>query len=145
MKIIREIDYDLSNTNKNLRRYGGKQMINLFIEYPKCTTCKRAKKWLDEHKIEYHDRHIVDDNPKFEELQKWIEKSGLPIKKFFNTSGNLYKEMNLSKTLDTLSEEEQIKLLATNGMLVKRPIVVGDDFVLVGFRDDSLWEEVLIK
>ncbi|CUU47711.1 arsenate reductase family protein [Clostridium beijerinckii] len=120
-------------------------MSYLFVEYPKCTTCKRARKWLDEHQVEYEDRHIVDNNPKIEELQEWIKKSGLPIKKFFNTSGTLYKEMNLSQKLKELSEEEQVKLLSTNGMLVKRPIVVGDDFVLVGFRDESLWEESLLK
>jgi arsenate reductase (glutaredoxin) len=122
---------------------GGKLMGYLFVEYPKCTTCKRAKKWLDEHKIEYNDRHIVESNPTFEELQEWIKLSGLQTKKFFNTSGNLYKEMNLSKKLATISDEEQIKLLATNGMLVKRPIVVGEDFVLVGFRDENLWEDTL--
>ena len=122
-----------------------KIMANLFIEYPKCTTCKRAKSWLDVHQIDYEDRHIVENNPSFEELQEWIKRSGLPIKKFFNTSGNLYKEMNLSQKLKTLSEEEQIKLLSTDGMLVKRPIVVGDDFVLVGFRDETLWEETLKK
>lgn len=120
-------------------------MAYLFVEYPKCTTCKRAKKWLDEHKIKYEDRHIVEKNPTFEELKEWIKLSGLEIKKFFNTSGNLYKEMNLSKKLKDkeLSEDEQIKLLASNGMLVKRPIVVGEDFVLIGFRDESLWEEAL--
>ncbi len=118
-------------------------MGNLFIEYPKCTTCKRAKNWLDSNEIKYEDRHIVENNPTYVELQEWINKSGLPIKKFFNTSGILYKEMGLSQKLKTLSEEEQIKLLASNGMLVKRPIVVGDNFVLVGFRDESLWEEKL--
>jgi arsenate reductase len=118
-------------------------MANLFIEYPKCTTCKRAKSWLDSNEIEYEDRHIVENNPTYEELQGWIKKSGLPTKKFFNTSGILYKEMNLSQKLKTLSDEEQIKLLATNGMLVKRPIVVGDDFVLIGFRDEAVWEETL--
>jgi arsenate reductase (glutaredoxin) len=128
---------------KNFKLIGGKLMSYLFVEYPKCTTCKRAKKWLDEHKIEYEDRHIVENNPTFEELQEWIKSSELPVKKFFNTSGNLYKEMNLSKKLSTISEEEQIKLLSTNGMLVKRPIVVGEDFVLVGFRNESLWEETL--
>lgn len=118
-------------------------MAYLFVEYPKCTTCKRAKKWLDEHQIKYEDRHIVENNPTFEELKEWIKLSGLETKKFFNTSGNLYKEMNLSKKLKDkeFSEDEQVKLLATNGMLVKRPIVVGEDFVLVGFRDESLWEE----
>ncbi|WP_160691023.1 arsenate reductase family protein [Clostridium sp. C2-6-12] len=120
-------------------------MAYLFVEYPKCTTCKRAKKWLDEHEIIYEDRHIVENNPTFEELKEWIKLSGLETKKFFNTSGNLYKEMNLSKRLKDgeLSENEQIELLSSNGMLIKRPIVVGEDFVLVGFRDENLWEEVL--
>ena len=120
-------------------------MAYLFVEYPKCTTCKRAKKWLDDREIRYEDRHIVENNPTFEELKKWIKLSGLETKKFFNTSGNLYKEMNLSKKLKDkeISEDEQIKLLASNGMLVKRPIVVGEDFVLVGFRDESLWEVAL--
>lgn len=118
-------------------------MTYLFVEYPKCTTCKRAKKWLDDHNIKYEDRHIAENNPNIKELTEWIKKSGLPTKKFFNTSGVLYKEMNLSKELKNMSEEEQIKLLATNGMLVKRPIVVGEDFVLVGFRDEALWEETL--
>ena len=120
-------------------------MSYLFVEYPKCTTCKRAKKWLDDHEIKYNDRHIVENNPTFEELQGWIKKSGLPTKKFFNTSGVLYKEMNLSQKLKDITEEEQIKLLASNGMLVKRPIVVGEDFVLVGFRDEGLWQEALSK
>lgn len=120
-------------------------MSYLFIEYPKCTTCKRAKKWLDDHEIKYEDRHIVEDNPNAKELKKWIEMSGMPIKKFFNTSGNLYKELKLSVELNKMSEEDQIKLLATNGMLVKRPIVVSEDFVLVGFRDETLWEEKLKK
>lgn len=126
---------------------GGKVMTCLFVEYPKCTTCKRAKKWLDEHEIKYEDRHIVENNPTFEELKEWIKLSGLETKKFFNTSGNVYKEMNLSKKLKDkeLSEDEQIKLLSSNGMLVKRPIVVGEDFVLVGFRDESLWEDTLNK
>ena len=118
-------------------------MDYLFVDYPKCTTCKRAKKWLDTHEIKYEDRHIVENNPTFEELQEWIKRSGLPIKKFFNTSGNLYKEMNLSQKVKELSDEEQIKLLATNGMLVKRPIVIGEDFVLVGFRDEALWVDAL--
>lgn len=119
-------------------------MAYLFVEYPKCTTCKRAKKWLDENGVEYENRHIVENSPTLEELQEWIKRSGLPIKKFFNTSGILYKEMNLSQKLKELSEEEQIKLLSTNGMLVKRPIVVGEDFVLVGFRDESLWKDSLL-
>ena len=120
-------------------------MSYLFVEYPKCTTCKRAKKWLDDHEIKYNDRHIVENNPTFEELQEWIKKSGLPTKKFFNTSGVLYKEMNLSQKLKDITEGEQIKLLASNGMLVKRPIVVGEDFVLIGFKDEGLWEEILSK
>lgn len=109
----------------------------LFIEYPKCTTCKRAKKWLDEHQVSYEDRHIVEDNPKAEELKKWIAKSGLPIKRFFNTSGMKYRDLGLKDRLPEMSEEEQIELLATDGMLVKRPLVIGDDFVLVGFKEEK--------
>ena len=114
----------------------------LFIQYPKCSTCKKAKNWLDEHKIQYTDRHIVEENPTYEELKEWFQMSGLPLKKFFNTSGMLYKEMGLKDKLPTMSEEEQLKLLATNGMLVKRPLVIGDDFVLVGFKE-SEWSEKL--
>lgn len=109
----------------------------LFIEYPKCTTCKRAKKWLDEHQVSYEDRHIVEDNPKAEELKKWIAKSGLPIKRFFNTSGMKYRDLGLKDRLPEMSEEEQIELLATDGMLVKRPLAIGDDFVLVGFKEEQ--------
>ena len=109
----------------------------LFIEYPKCTTCKRAKKWLDEHQVSYEERHIVEDNPKAEELKKWIAKSGLPIKRFFNTSGMKYRDLGLKDRLPEMSEEEQIELLATDGMLVKRPLVIGDDFVLVGFKEEQ--------
>ena len=109
----------------------------LFIEYPKCTTCKRAKKWLDEHQVSYEERHIVEDNPKAEELKKWIAKSGLPIKRFFNTSGMKYRELGLKDRLPEMTEEEQIELLATDGMLVKRPLVIGDDFVLVGFKEEQ--------
>lgn len=114
----------------------------LFVEYPKCTTCKRAKKWLDDHNISYTDRHIKEDNPTVEELKSWHKQSGLPLKKFFNTSGNLYKEMQLKDKLPDMSEEEQFKLLATDGMLVKRPIVVTKDAVLVGFKENE-WEEKL--
>lgn len=96
----------------------------LFIEYPKCSTCQKAKKWLDEHEITYTDRHIVEQNPSYEELKEWHEKSGLPLKKFFNTSGLLYKEMKLKDRLPEMSGDEQLKLLATNGMLVKRPLIV---------------------
>lgn len=113
-----------------------------FICYPKCTTCQKAKKWLDENNIEYELRDIKTDNPTFEELCEWYEKSGLDIKKFFNTSGLLYKSMNLKEKLPTMSEEEKLRLLATDGMLVKRPIAVGDDFVLTGFRQID-WEKTV--
>lgn len=107
----------------------------LFICYPKCSTCKKAKKWLDDHKIEYTERHIVEDNPSYDELKEWYAKSGLLLKKFFNTSGLLYREMQLKDKLASMSEEEQLKLLATNGMLVKRPLIVSEDKVLVGFKE----------
>ncbi len=115
-----------------------------FICYPKCSTCQKAKKWLDENKIAYIERHIVEANPSAEELKMWYERSGLPLKKFFNTSGMLYKEMKLKDKLPEMSEEEQIKLLATNGMLVKRPLIVDEDKVLVGFKETE-WKEKLIK
>ena len=111
-----------------------------FICYPKCTTCQKAKKWLDDNKIEYELRDIKEDNPTLEELTAWYKQSGLPLKKFFNTSGLLYKSMELKDKLPTMSEEEQLKLLATDGMLVKRPIVTGEDFVLVGFNESD-WNE----
>lgn len=114
----------------------------LFIEYPKCSTCKKAKKWLDEKQIPYADRHIVEENPTYEELKEWYQKSGMPLKKFFNTSGLLYKELQLKDKLKDMSEEEQLKLLSTNGMLVKRPLVVDGDTVLTGFKE-SEWEEKL--
>ena len=113
-----------------------------FICYPKCTTCQKAKKWLDENKIEYELRDIKGDNPSFEELTVWYKMSGLPLKKFFNTSGLLYKSMELKDKLPSMSEEEQLKLLATDGMLVKRPLVIGKNFVLVGFKE-SEWSEKL--
>ena len=111
-----------------------------FICYPKCTTCQKAKKWLDDNKIEYELRDIKEDNPTLEELTAWYKMSGLSLKKFFNTSGLLYKSMELKDKLPSMSEEEQLKLLATDGMLVKRPLVIGDDFVLVGFKE-SEWSE----
>ena len=114
----------------------------LFLEYPKCSTCQKAQKWLDEHQISYEDRHIVENNPTFEELKGWYERSGLPLKKFFNTSGMLYKEMKLKDKLPEMSEEEQLKLLATNGMLVKRPLIVDGDRVLTGFKMAE-WEALL--
>lgn len=107
----------------------------LFIWYPKCSTCQKAKKWLNSHEIEYTERHIVEENPTYDELKEWHQKSGLPLKKFFNTSGMLYKEMKLKDKLPKMSEDEQLKLLATNGMLVKRPVLVAEDKVLVGFKD----------
>ena len=113
-----------------------------FICYPKCTTCQKAKKWLDDNKIEYKLRDIKEDNPSLEELTSWHKVSGLPLKKFFNTSGLLYKSMELKTKLPEMSEEEQLKLLATDGMLVKRPLVIGDGFVLVGFKENE-WSEKL--
>jgi len=112
-------------------------MSVLFVEYPKCTTCKRAKKFLIENNIEFEDRHIVEENPTKEELKKWLDKSGLPIKKFFNTSGVLYREMQLKDKVKTLKEEELLDILATNGMLVKRPIIIKEDIVLVGFKEEE--------
>lgn len=115
----------------------------LFIEYPKCTTCKKAKKWLDDHGLQYTDRHIKEENPTADELKTWHSKSGLPLKRFFNTSGVLYKEMHLKDKLPEMSEEEQFQLLATDGMLVKRPIIVTEDKVLTGFKEKE-WEETLL-
>lgn len=114
----------------------------LFLEYPKCSTCKKAKSWLDSHGVAYEDRHIKEDNPTAAELEEWHKKSGLDIKRFFNTSGNLYKEMKLKDKLPEMSLEEKYELLSTDGMLVKRPIIVGDGFVLTGFKE-SEWEEAL--
>ncbi len=114
----------------------------LFIEYPKCSTCQKAKKWLDAHGITYKERHIAVENPSYDELKLWHKKSGLPLKKFFNTSGMLYKEMQLKDKLAAMSEEEQLQLLATNGMLVKRPLIVDDDVVLIGFKEAE-WAEKL--
>ena len=113
-----------------------------FICYPKCTTCLKAKKWLDDNNIEYELRDIKTDNPTFEELCEWYSKSGLDIKKFFNTSGLLYKSMNLKEKLPGMSEEEKLRLLSTDGMLVKRPLLIGDGFVLTGFRQND-WENAV--
>ena len=110
----------------------------LFIEYPKCSTCKRAKKWLDEHGVAYTDRHIVEENPTAAELAEWQVRSGLPVRRFFNTSGQLYRQLGVKTQLDAgMSDAEAFDLLATNGMLVKRPLVVGEDFVLVGFNETA--------
>ena len=113
-----------------------------FICYPKCTTCQKAKKWLDENKISYEERDIKLFNPTREELAEWYAKSGLPLKKFFNTSGLLYKSLDLKNKLPSMTEEEMLDLLSTDGMLVKRPLVIGKDFVLVGFKE-ALWAEAL--
>ncbi len=113
-----------------------------FICYPKCTTCQRAQKWLDDNNVKYELRNIKEDNPSLEELTEWYKISGLPLKKFFNTSGLLYKSLELKDKLSTMSEEEQLSLLSTDGMLVKRPLVIGDGFVLVGFKENE-WEILL--
>lgn len=115
----------------------------LVLVYRKCSTCLKALKWLDANGVEYVERAIVEENPTYEELKEWYGKSGLPLKKFFNTSGVLYKEMKLKDKLPTMSEEEQLKLLATDGKLVKRPLVVGDDFVLTGFKEVE-WNEKML-
>lgn len=114
----------------------------LFVEYPKCTTCQRAKKFLDERGADYVDRHIKEENPTADELRTWWKASGLPLKRFFNTSGLQYKALGLKDKLPAMTEEEQLALLATDGMLVKRPVLVGEDFVLVGFKQGE-WEEKL--
>ncbi len=115
-----------------------------FICYPKCTTCQKAKKWLDDNGAEYALRNIKEENPTLSELTEWYGKSGLPLKKFFNTSGLLYKSLELKTKLPGMSEEEMLKLLASDGMLVKRPLLIGDDFVLVGFKEAE-WQEKLGK
>lgn len=116
----------------------------LFLEYPPCSTCKKAKKWLDDHGLTYTARHIKEENPTYEELSRWLEVSGLPVKKFFNTSGLQYKALGLKDKLPQMSEDEQLRLLSSDGMLVKRPIVVTEDgSVLVGFREEQ-WTQVLL-
>ncbi len=111
----------------------------ILVHYPKCTTCQKAKKWLDEKGHTYQERHIKDENPTYEELREWLHKSGLPLKRFFNTSGMLYKSLQLKDKLANMTEDEQLQLLASDGMLVKRPIVVMEDTVLVGFRENEWW------
>ena len=115
----------------------------LFLQYPPCSTCQKAKKWLDDHGVDYTPRHIKEENPSFEELTVWLKKSGMPVKKLFNTSGLLYKSMGLKDRLPTMTEEEQLRLLSSDGMLVKRPLVITDTEVLVGFREKE-WEENLL-
>ena len=115
----------------------------LFVNYPKCSTCRKARNWLDEHGIEYESRHIIDDNPSADELRQWWNASDLPLKRFFNTSGMKYRELKLKDKLPDMSEDDQLDLLATDGMLVKRPILIGDNTVLVGFKVKE-WEEKLL-
>lgn len=117
-------------------------MSVLFLEYPKCSTCQKAKKWLDEHEVTYTDRHIKEENPTAVELKEWYLKSGFPLKKFFNTSGLIYKDLQLKDKLPSMSEEEQLALLATDGMLVKRPLIIGTNVVLVGFKEAE-WAKLL--
>ena len=114
----------------------------LFLCYPKCSTCQKAKKWLEEHNINYTERNIAENNPSYEELKEWHARSGLPLKRFFNTSGLLYKEMKLKDKLPTMSEDEQLKLLATNGMLVKRPLLIDGNTVFVGFKEAE-WRSLI--
>lgn len=113
----------------------------LFLEYPKCTTCQKAKRWLNENNVEFDDRHIVENNPSIEELKAWHKMSELPLKRFFNTSGLKYKELGLKDKLPDMTEDEQYKLLSTDGMLVKRPLIIGKDFVLIGFKEAE-WERL---
>ena len=116
-------------------------MENLFIEYPKCSTCQKAKKWLEHNNIEFEDRHIIENNPSKEELKKWIKQSGYEIKKFFNTSGMKYKELNLKEKLTNMTDEEKIEILSSDGMLVKRPLLISDKLILVGFKEKE-WEKL---
>lgn len=115
----------------------------LVLVYRKCSTCQKALKWLEDNQVNFEERPIKEENPSYDELKEWYQKSGLPLKKFFNTSGLLYKELKLKDKLPAMSEEEQLQLLATDGMLVKRPLVVGDDFVLTGFKEAE-WKERMI-
>ena len=116
-------------------------MKNLFIEYPKCSTCQKAKKWLDENKIEYVDRNIVTETPTKDELKKWITKSGLDVRKFFNTSGMKYRELNIKEKIKDMSEDEIYELLASDGMLIKRPLSISDTLILKGFKEKE-WEQI---
>ena len=113
-----------------------------FLWYPRCIGCRNAKKWLDEHEISYEIRHVAEDHPSYEELKEWHKKSGLPLKKFFHSTGALYKKMELEEKLSSMSEEEQLRLLSSNGLLIKRPLVIGEDFVLLGFQS-AVWSDNL--
>ena len=116
-------------------------MKNIFIEYPKCSTCKKAKKWLEENNVEFEDRNIVEETPTIEELTEWIKSNELDIKKWFNTSGLKYKELNLKEKLLNMSDEEKIKLLASDGMLIKRPLLITDKGIYIGFKEET-WKEI---
>lgn len=117
-------------------------MKSTFIEYPKCSTCKKAKKWLEENKIEFVDRNIIQETPTVDELKEWIEKSGQEIKKWFNTSGLKYKELNLKEKLITMNDKEKIELLASDGMLIKRPLLISEKVILIGFKEE-MWKVLL--
>lgn len=117
-------------------------MKNTFIEYPKCSTCKKAKKWLQENNIKAEERNIITKTPTAQELEKWIQKSGQDIKKWFNTSGLKYKELKLKDKLETMSEKERIELLASDGMLIKRPLLISDKIILIGFKEEK-WKELI--
>ena len=117
-------------------------MKNVFIEYPKCSTCKKAKKWLEENNVEFVDRNIVEETPTIEELNKWIEKSGQEMKKWFNTSGLKYRELNLKEKLPDMNAEEKVKLLSSDGMLIKRPLLISDKGIFVGFKEEN-WKKLL--
>ena len=120
---------------------GGEKMKNLFIEYPKCSTCQKAKKWLDENKIEYVDRNIVTETPTKDELKKWITKSGLDVRKFFNTSGMKYRELNIKEKIKDMSEDEIYELLASDRMIIKRPLFISDTLILKGIKEKE-WEQI---
>ncbi len=115
-------------------------MKNIFIEYPKCSTCKKAKKWLEDNNIEYTDRNIIENTPTIKELSEWINKSGQEIKKWFNTSGLKYKELNLKEKLKDMSDKQKIELLASDGMLIKRPLLISDKGILIGFKEE-IWKK----
>ncbi len=138
----KSLDDTESEKDESLEKGGGSAVKVLCVEYPKCTTCRKAKKWLTDHHVDFEDRHIVEDNPTIEELRSWHEMSGLPLKRFFNTSGQAYRQNNIKDKLPGMTQEDQYALLATDGMLVKRPIIVGEDFVLVGFKEKEYEEKL---
>lgn len=135
--------YNKADRMRKPVRIKRREYIMKVLVYRKCSTCQKALKWLESHHVFFDERPIVEENPTYGELKEWYEKSGLPLKKFFNTSGMLYRQMNLKDRLPEMSQEEQLRLLATDGMLVKRPLVIGDDFILTGFREKE-WEEKML-